>query len=164
MNRASQARYELAQRVAQPYQHLPEVAAIFVGGSTSRGHADAYSDIEIGIIWHTLPSETVRQQACAAAKADLIYLYPFSEAEQAYYDALQVGRRAPAAERSGILAEMVQRVVLNDEDPRGAVGSTVTRLAEIMRSCGLTVAPNPSEFGATMAGGLASKQERRAIA
>jgi malate-CoA ligase subunit alpha len=45
-----------------------------------------------------------------------------------------------------------------------AAGDSAAEKAEIMRSCGLTVAPNPSEFGATMAGVLASKQERRAIA
>jgi multiple sugar transport system substrate-binding protein len=35
---------------------------------------------------------------------------------------------------SNAIAEMVQRVVLNDENPQAAVGNTVTRLEEIMRS------------------------------
>ncbi|HEX9752007.1 MAG TPA: succinate--CoA ligase subunit alpha, partial [Methyloceanibacter sp.] len=43
-----------------------------------------------------------------------------------------------------------------------AVGDSASEKAEIMRSCGLTVAPNPSEFGSTVAGVLAKRPERRA--
>jgi len=45
-----------------------------------------------------------------------------------------------------------------------AVGDSAVEKAEIMRSCGLTVAPNPSEFGSTVAGVLAKRPERRAFA
>ena len=38
-----------------------------------------------------------------------------------------------------------------------AAGDSAAEKAEIMRSCGLTVAPNPSEFGSTVAGVLASR-------
>ena len=43
-----------------------------------------------------------------------------------------------------------------------AAGDSAAEKAEIMRACGLTVAPNPSEFGSTVAGVLASRPERRA--
>jgi malate-CoA ligase subunit alpha len=42
-----------------------------------------------------------------------------------------------------------------------AAGDSAAEKAEIMRSCGLTVAPNPSEFGSTMAGVLSGRSERR---
>jgi malate-CoA ligase subunit alpha len=42
-----------------------------------------------------------------------------------------------------------------------AAGDSAVEKAEIMRSCGLTVAPNPSEFGSTMAGVLSGRSERR---
>jgi malate-CoA ligase subunit alpha len=45
-----------------------------------------------------------------------------------------------------------------------AAGDSATEKAEIMRSCGLAVAPNPSEFGTTMAAVLAGRGERRASA
>jgi malate-CoA ligase subunit alpha len=45
-----------------------------------------------------------------------------------------------------------------------AAGDSAAEKAEIMRSCGLTVAPNPSEFGSTVAGVLAKRPERRAFA
>jgi malate-CoA ligase subunit alpha len=38
-----------------------------------------------------------------------------------------------------------------------AAGDSAAEKAEIMRACGLTVAPNPSEFGSTVAGVLASR-------
>ncbi|MGZ5850889.1 MAG: succinate--CoA ligase subunit alpha [Methyloceanibacter sp.] len=40
-------------------------------------------------------------------------------------------------------------------------GDSAAEKAEIMRSCGLTVAPNPSEFGSTIAGVLSGRSERR---
>jgi malate-CoA ligase subunit alpha len=45
-----------------------------------------------------------------------------------------------------------------------AAGDSAAEKAEIMRSCGLTVAPNPSEFGSTMAGVLSGRSERRVSA
>ncbi|HSH62706.1 MAG TPA: succinate--CoA ligase subunit alpha, partial [Methyloceanibacter sp.] len=45
-----------------------------------------------------------------------------------------------------------------------AAGDSAAEKAEIMKSCGLTVAPNPSEFGSTVAGVLAKQPERRASA
>ena len=49
MNAASQWRLTLGRRVATCYAVNPKVAAVIVGGSVSRGHADHYSDIEIGV-------------------------------------------------------------------------------------------------------------------
>jgi malate-CoA ligase subunit alpha len=44
-----------------------------------------------------------------------------------------------------------------------AAGDSATEKAEIMRACGLTVAPNPSEFGTTMARVLSGGAESRAF-
>jgi malate-CoA ligase subunit alpha len=43
-----------------------------------------------------------------------------------------------------------------------AAGDSAAEKAEIMKSCGLTVAPNPSEFGSTVASVLSGKAEARA--
>jgi malate-CoA ligase subunit alpha len=45
-----------------------------------------------------------------------------------------------------------------------AAGDSAAEKAEIMRSCGLAVAPNPSEFGSTMAEVMAGRRERRVSA
>jgi predicted nucleotidyltransferase len=65
MNSASQWRQEFARRIAPAYAANPNVAAIVLGGSSARGHADRYSDIEIGIFWHQPPTEAERQAAVA---------------------------------------------------------------------------------------------------
>jgi malate-CoA ligase subunit alpha len=43
-----------------------------------------------------------------------------------------------------------------------AAGDSAAEKAEIMRACGLTVAPNPSEFGTTVKSVLSGRPEARA--
>ena len=57
MNEASLQRLALAQRVAVVYARQAGVRAIMLGGSTSRGWADRFSDVEIGVFWATEPTE-----------------------------------------------------------------------------------------------------------
>ena len=40
--------------------------------------------------------------------------------------------RAGAVIQSGVLAEMVQRIVLNDEEPRTVLGNTARKIEDIM--------------------------------
>lgn len=107
MNTHSQWRLEYAQQVAAAYAENPKVQAIFLGGSTSRGHADQYSDIEIGAFWHTPPTDQDRQNAAAKTGGDLITLYPYDEAEQLWSDDLMLGRDQNNTEKSGVLVEVV---------------------------------------------------------
>ena len=44
MNEMSQWRQAIARRLASIYALNPRIAAVLVGGSTARGHADRYSD------------------------------------------------------------------------------------------------------------------------
>lgn len=55
MTSNSQWRYEIAERVAQQYAQIPDVVAVMIGGSTARGHADKFSDIELGVFWKRPP-------------------------------------------------------------------------------------------------------------
>ena len=50
-NQASQWRAALARQVAPFIAANPDVQAIMLAGSTSRGNADRYSDVEIGVFW-----------------------------------------------------------------------------------------------------------------
>jgi predicted nucleotidyltransferase len=47
MNEMSQWRQAIARRLASIYALNPRIAAVLVGGSTARGHANRYSDIEL---------------------------------------------------------------------------------------------------------------------
>src|SRR5215475_13806234 len=60
MNAASQWRFEVARSVAPIIARNPKVQAIMLGGSASRGNADSYSDIEIGVFWSEAPTEADR--------------------------------------------------------------------------------------------------------
>ncbi len=63
MNEMSCAGLKLAELMASIYADYREVSAILVGGSVSRGSADEYSDLEIGVFWKTPPSDASRMAA-----------------------------------------------------------------------------------------------------
>lgn len=107
MNQASRWRYALAQQLAPIYAANPYVAAVVVGGSTARGHADRYSDVELGVFWHQAPTERERQQAADQIDGDLIALYPYEPAKEVWCDDLMLGRAHPDQPRSGVLVEVI---------------------------------------------------------
>ena len=61
MNDASRWRIAVARRVEACYRQDSRVRAFMIGGSVSRGLADRYSDLEIGVFWTTTPSPEERQ-------------------------------------------------------------------------------------------------------
>ncbi len=105
MNPASAWRRAVARRLAGHYAALPNVAAVLGGGSAGRGYADAYSDLEIGVFWHTPPTEAERGAVVTAAGADLGRLYPYDADYDLWEDTYMVGRAAPDAPQSGLLVE-----------------------------------------------------------
>jgi hypothetical protein len=62
MNKASQLRLDLAREIIPFYAASPQVEAILLMGSVSRGIADSYSDIEFGIFWSDIPCEANRKE------------------------------------------------------------------------------------------------------
>lgn len=127
MNTASQWRRLFAQQLAPIYAVNPHVAAVILGGSTARGHADRYSDIEIGVFWHQPPTNADRQAAANAIPGDLIMSYTFDPVEEVWSDDFMLGRAHPDQPGSGILVEVVHYtteflnrtfdVVLENYDP-----------------------------------------------
>jgi predicted nucleotidyltransferase len=107
MNSASQWRYESVQPLAQVFAANPHVEAVLLGGSTARGHADRYSDIEVGVFWRQDPSEAERKEAAEQINGDLLRLYPYEAAEEAWCDDYMLGRRQPDQPKSGVLVEVV---------------------------------------------------------
>ena len=107
MNEASRWRYVLAQQLAPIYAANPHVAAVLVGGSTARGHADRYSDVELGVFWHQAPTYAERQVAAEHINGDLIALYPYDPTEEVWSDDYMLGRAHPDQPQSGVLVEVV---------------------------------------------------------
>lgn len=74
MNDASRWRFALGERIGRAYAANPKVRAVQVAGSTGRGTADRYSDLEVDIYWSAPPSEEERRAAVARAGAVLLGL------------------------------------------------------------------------------------------
>lgn len=63
MNQASQYLLELAKQKIQPYIANPQARAAMITGSTAKGQADFYSDVEMFIYYDQLPSKEQLQFA-----------------------------------------------------------------------------------------------------
>lgn len=107
MNPASQWRYTIAQQLTPSFAANPHVAAVLLGGSTARGHADRYSDIELGVFWHHPPTDADRQRAANDIRGDLVRLYPYDPAEEVWCDDYMMGRAHSNQPKSGVLVEVV---------------------------------------------------------
>ncbi|MDX1620563.1 MAG: hypothetical protein R3320_06215 [Nitriliruptorales bacterium] len=125
-NPASRWRRELAGEVAAVYARNPAVSAVVLSGSTARGHADQYSDIELLALWTRPPTQEERADAAAATGHDLVRLYPSDPQLELWTDALKLGRTGNEP-HSGVEAEIghqtidqaeeIRRKVLVDHDP-----------------------------------------------
>jgi hypothetical protein len=140
MNSASQWRFEYVQPLAQAFAANPQVQAVLLGGSTARGHADRYSDIEVGVFWRQDPSDEERYAAAEQINGDLLRLYPYDPAESVWCDDYMLGRRLPDQPRSGILVEVVhyrtafmERIleeVLQQHDPSPAKQNLIAAVVD----------------------------------
>ena len=65
MTQVSQGGLAIANQIAAAYRDNPNVLVVMVSGSVARGHADTYSDLEIGVFWTQPPSDDERKTAIA---------------------------------------------------------------------------------------------------
>jgi len=77
MNDASAWRLAVARQIAPVYAAMPNVVAIEVEGSVSRGCADDLSDLEVGLFWNKPPEEAERLLAVQRMGATLFQMYPY---------------------------------------------------------------------------------------
>jgi hypothetical protein len=140
MNAASRWRTSLVEPVAAIYAANPLVAAVLLGGSTARGHADRYSDVELGVFWRTAPCDGEREQVARLIPGDLLRLYPCAAGEESWADDYTLGRAHPARPGSGVLLEVAHMTaaglertldaVLRQYDPDPARQNVVAALLE----------------------------------
>jgi hypothetical protein len=124
VSRAAALRRTFAEDAIGAYAGDPRVAAVLLGGSAARGHADGYSDIELFVVWTESPTEADRAAAISAAGGDPVLLYPLEDG--VWSDAWKIGRRGGVAltgievDMSHLLLETVESVlrdVVDDFDP-----------------------------------------------
>jgi hypothetical protein len=87
------------------------VDSVVITGSTARGHADRYSDIELAVFHREPPSEVDRLKAAERSGADLHRLFPFDAEYGAWPDDLFAGRSASGEAKSGVLVEVQHLLV-----------------------------------------------------
>lgn len=115
MNDASRWRLEVARFVAPIIAKNPKVQAIVLGGSASRGHADSYSDIEIGVFWSEPPTDAERIAPIEPAGGVFWELDPYDPIEDTWMDEWGLGgvkmdvRNLTVAGLERILAEVTQQ-------------------------------------------------------
>src|SRR6185436_1762561 len=83
MNEASRWRFALGERIGRAYAANPKVRAVQVAGSTGRGTADRYSDLEIDVYWSAPPTDEDRRDAVERHGGTLLELFPYEEDEWA---------------------------------------------------------------------------------
>jgi len=91
MNDASRWRLALAQKVAPIIATNPNVQAIMLAGSTSRGCADRYSDIEIAVFWSSPPSDEDRMAPIEPAGGVFWELDPYDEEHATWMEEWGIG-------------------------------------------------------------------------
>jgi hypothetical protein len=88
MNEASRWRLALAERVGRAYAVDPRARVVMVAGSTGRGTADRYSDVEIDVYWSEPPTDDERRAAVERSGATLLELHPYEADEWAEWISL----------------------------------------------------------------------------
>lgn len=109
MSADSTVRLEVAAEIARLFTVDPAVSAVLCAGSTGRGHADRWSDLEIGVFWSRPPGEDARRRVAEQLGGDHLVLYGHHSDERAWFDDWWV--HGPAGR--GLLVEVCH---VTDED------------------------------------------------
>jgi hypothetical protein len=115
LNDASRWRLVIARKVAPIIAANPRVRAVMCAGSTARGCADAYSDVEIGVFWESPPSDEERMAPIASAGGVFWELDPYDEEHDIWMEEWGLGglkmdvRNLTITGIERIIADVVER-------------------------------------------------------
>lgn len=73
MNDHGRWRLDLAHDLSAHLPRCSELRAVVVGGSVARGYSDAYSDLELILLWDSAPDPEVRRAIRADLRAEFRY-------------------------------------------------------------------------------------------
>ena len=72
VSKVSNGGLALAEQIVLAHSDHPSIKAVMVGGSVSRGYADRYSDLEVGVFWSDAPTEAERKSAVESVGGKLL--------------------------------------------------------------------------------------------
>ena len=90
--------------VLDAYAASAAVDAVLLSGSTARGDADRWSDIEVGVFWSRPPTAGERSAIAPVAGAADIRMVSGEDANPPWYDHIYLGAGRP----DGLMVEVVQ--------------------------------------------------------
>jgi hypothetical protein len=109
------ARLAIAERLGAAYGRWGKPAAVVAMGSTSRGQADRYSDLELAVFWSELPADADRVLAPTDEGMFVHRSWPYSEADRAAFDDLFTAAPTGAEPTSGLLVEVSHQTLETTE-------------------------------------------------
>ena len=93
-NKASGWRIEMAEELSQYYSSHEEVVMVCLGGSSSKGIADAYSDLDIIVYWNNMDEDWIQSSpldsAIGLARTDIISMAPGSFVESYHLEGVKI--------------------------------------------------------------------------
>lgn len=94
LNEASRWRVDLARELCSRYSLHPGVAMTCLGGSSARGIADRFSDLDIIVYWDEMDEDWIKAEplasACGIARTAIMSLAPGTFIESYYLDTLKI--------------------------------------------------------------------------
>lgn len=121
---AQSARLAVAEELAVRWSAEPGVLAVLCTGSTGRGHADRWSDLEMGVLWEWPPDRRQRERLAGGDPR----LFDYDAAERQWFDEWWVDGGAG----SGLLVETVHTTA----------GDAHTRLDGLLGGSGVGQGPD----------------------
>jgi hypothetical protein len=131
MHEASRWRFDLAREIGSAYAANPKAKVIMVAGSTGRGTADRYSDLELDVYYSEAPTVAERKAAVAAAGGELLDYNAEAEedewAEEISFGGFHVGT-------STFLVETMDRYITEVVDRHGTDPLAQMRLYSLLHA------------------------------
>ncbi|WP_432893068.1 hypothetical protein ACQPYH_19065 [Kribbella sp. CA-245084] len=106
---AARWRREAVEPVLAAYAAASGVDAVMVSGSTARGDADRWSDVEVGVFWERQPTLAERKAVADVARAAEIRTV--NEGTPPWYDHIYLGAPRP----DGLMVEVVHTLTSSVE-------------------------------------------------
>ena len=93
-NKASLWRIEMAEELSQYYSSREEVVMVCLGGSSTKGIADAYSDLDIIVYWSEMDEDWIQssplESAIGLVRTDIISMAPGSFVESYHIEGVKI--------------------------------------------------------------------------